>query len=59
VCEPSAFEGELTTEKPKKSQITWYGSNYSRINNAGSRRIVHQIHKLIIPIWSKEELPEV
>jgi len=58
VPEPSAFETELAIEKlesyksPSIDQIPAY------LMKAGGRTICHEIHKLIISIWNKEELPE-
>ena len=56
VPEPSAFElaiGKLKNHKsPGIDQIT------AALIKAGGRAICSVIHKLIISIWNKEELPE-
>jgi len=50
VHEPSAFEVEMTTEKLK--------GHKSQGIRARGITIRSEIHKLINPIWNKEELPE-
>jgi len=40
------------------SQITRYWSNPSNLIKAGGKTIRCEIHKLIISIWNKEELPK-
>jgi len=44
--------------KAKKSHITRYWSNPSRSDYGRGRTIRFEIHKFIISIWNKEELPE-
>ena len=53
VPEPSAFEVELAIEKLKNHT----SPGIDQIP-AGGRTIRCAIHKLIISIWNKEELPE-
>ena len=57
--EPRAFEFEFATEKLKihKSPVIYQLS--AELFKAGGRIIRNVIHKLIISIWNKEELPEV
>jgi hypothetical protein len=44
--------------KAKKSQITSTDKITVELVKAGGRKIRCEIHKLIISIWNKEELPE-
>ena len=57
VPEPSAFEVELTIEKLKNHIITGIEKIPAELIKAGGRTICCEIHKLIISIWNKEELP--
>jgi len=50
VHESSAFEVEMTTEKLK--------GHRSQGIRTGGITICSELHKLINPIWNKEELPE-
>jgi len=58
VTEPSAFEVELTIEKLKSYKSPGIDQTPAYLMKAGGRTICHEIHKLIISIWNKEELPE-
>ena len=59
VPEPSAFLVELAIEKlRKKPQITGVDQIPAELIKARGRKIRCAIHKLIISIWNKEELPE-
>jgi hypothetical protein len=58
VPEPSAFEVEMTTEKLKSHKSPGIDQNPAELVKAGGRTIRFEIHKLIISIWNKEELPE-
>ena len=58
VPEPSAFEIELDIEKLESHKSSGIGQIPAELIKAGSRTICHEIHKLIISIWNKEELPE-
>jgi len=51
VPEPSALEFEMAIEKLKTTQI-------NKLIKVGARTIHSEIHKLIIFVWNKEELPE-
>ena len=58
--EPSAFEFEfeLSIEKLKRHKSPGTGQIPAELTKAGGRPIRCEIHKLIISIWNKEELPE-
>ena len=58
VPEPSAFEVELAIEKLKSHKTPGIDQIPREFIKAGGRTICHAIHKLIISIWNKEELPE-
>jgi len=58
VPKPSDFEGEMDVEKPKKTQITRYLSNPSKLFMAGSRTNHSKIHKLTNYTSIEEEVPE-
>jgi hypothetical protein len=56
--EPSAFEVEMAIEKLKRHRSPGTDHIPAELIKAGSRIIRYEIHKLIISIWNKEELPE-
>jgi hypothetical protein len=56
--EPSAFEVELAVEKLKRHKSPGIDQIPAELVKAGGRTIHSEIHKLIIAIWSKKELPE-
>ena len=58
VPEPSAFEVELAIEKLTSHKSPGIDQIRTEMIKAGGRTIHYEIHKLIIFIWSKEELPE-
>ena len=58
VPEPSAFEVELAIEKLKSHKSPGIDQIPAELIKAGGRTIRCAIHKLIISIWNKEELPE-
>src|SRR5215469_5189205 len=58
VPEPSAFEVELVIEKLKNHKSPGIDQIPAELIKAGARTIRCAIHKLIISIWNKEELPE-
>jgi len=58
VPEPSAFEFELAIEKLKSQKSQGIDQIPAKLIKAGGRTIRCEIHKLIISIWNKEELPE-
>ena len=58
VPEPSAFEVELAIGKLKNHKSPGIDQIPAELIKAGGRRICCAIHKLIISIWNKEELPE-
>jgi len=58
VPEPSAFEAELAIEKLKSHKSPGVEQIPAELIKAGVRTNYHEIHKLIISIWNKEELPE-
>jgi hypothetical protein len=58
VPEPSAFEDEMAIEKLKRHKSPGIDQIPAELIKAGGRIIRSEIHKLIISIWNKEELPE-
>jgi hypothetical protein len=58
VPEPSALEVELAIEKLKSHKSPGVDQIPAELIKAGGRTIRGVIHKLIIAIWNKEELPE-
>ena len=56
--EPSAFEVELAIEKLKNHKSPGTDQIPTELIKAGSRTIRCEIHKLIISIWNKEEMPD-
>ena len=58
VPDPSALEVELAIEKLKSHKLPGVVQIPAELIKAGVRTIRSAIHKLIIAIWNKEELPE-
>jgi len=58
VPEPSAFEFELANGKLKSHKSPGIDQIPAELIKAVGRTIRCEIHKLIIAIWNKEELPE-
>ena len=58
VPEPSAFEVEMAIEKLKNHKPTGIDQIPAELIKAGGRKNRGEIHKLIISIWNKEELPD-
>ena len=58
VPQPSAFEVELDIEKLKSHKSPGIDQMPAELVKPGGRTIHHEIHKLIVSIWNKEELPE-
>jgi hypothetical protein len=58
VPEPSASESELAIEKLKRHKSPGTGQIPAELIKGGGRKIRYEIHKLIISIVNKEELPE-
>ena len=56
--EPSASEVELAMEKLKSHRSPGIDQIPAELIKAGGKTIRCEIHKLIISIWNKEELPE-
>jgi hypothetical protein len=56
--EPSALEFELAIEKLKSHKSPGIDQIPAERIKAGGRTIRCAIHKLIIAIWNKKELPE-
>ena len=56
--EPSAFEFKLAIGKLKNHKSPGIDQIPAELIKAGGRTIGSAIHKLIISIWNKEELPE-
>ena len=56
--EPSAFEVEFGIEKLKSHKSPGIDQIPAELIKAGGGTICHEIHKLIVSIWNKEELPE-
>ena len=57
VPEPSAFEVELAIEMIKSHKSLDIDQILGALIKEGGRTIHYQIHKLIVSIWNKEELP--
>jgi len=57
VPEPSAYGNETAIEKLKRHKSPGTDQISAKIIKAGGRTIRYEIHKLIIFIWTKEELP--
>jgi len=55
---PSAFEVELAIEKLNSHQSQGNDEIPAELIKAGGRTIFSEIHKLIISIWNKQELPQ-
>ena len=58
VPEPYDFEVELAIEKLKSHKSPGIDPIPAELIKAGGRTICYEIHKLVIYIWNKEELPE-
>jgi len=58
VPEPSTFEFELVIEKLKNHKSPGIDQIPAELIKADGRTIHCEIHKLIISIWNKEELPD-
>jgi hypothetical protein len=58
VPEPSAFEVEMAIKKLKSHKSPGIDRIPAELIKAGGRIIRSEIHKLVISIWNKEELPE-
>ena len=56
--EPSAFEVELAIEKLKSHKSPGIDQIPAELIKAGGITIHYEIHKLIISIWNREDLPE-
>ena len=52
------FEVELAIKKLKSHKSPGTDKIPAELIKAGGRTICYDIHKLIIPIWNKEEMPE-
>jgi hypothetical protein len=58
VPQSSALEFELAIEKPRSHKLPDIDQIPAKLFKVGGRKIRYEIHKLIISIWNKEELPE-
>jgi len=58
VHEPSASEFELAIEKLTSYRSPGIDQIPAELIKAGGKTIRCEIHKLIISVWNKEELPE-
>jgi len=58
VPQPSAFEVELAIEKLRSKKSPGIDQIPADLIKEGGRTIRSEIHKLIISIWNKEELPK-
>jgi hypothetical protein len=58
VPQPSAFEVEMAIEKLKRYKSPGIDQIPAELIKAGGSKICCEIHKLIISIWNKEELPD-
>ena len=57
VPEPSPFEVEVAIEKLKSHKSPGIDQIPADLIKEGGRTIRHEIHKLIVSIWNKEESP--
>jgi len=57
VPEPSAFEVELAIENLKSHKSPGTDQIPAELIKTGGRAFRYEIHKLIISIWNKKELP--
>jgi hypothetical protein len=58
VPEPSTFEVEMAIEKLKSYKSLGFDQISAELIKAGGRTICSKIHKLIISIRNKEQLPK-
>jgi hypothetical protein len=58
VPQPSADEFELATEELRSYKLPDIDQIPAKLIKDGGRKIHYEIHKLIISIWNKEEMPE-
>jgi len=58
VPEPSAFDGELATEKLKSHKSPCIDQIPTELIKGGGRTFCFEIHNQIISIWNKEDLPK-
>jgi hypothetical protein len=58
VPQASADEVELATEKLRSYKLPDIDQIPAKLIKEGGRKIHYEIHKLIISIWNKEELPD-
>jgi hypothetical protein len=58
VPDPNASDDELAIEKLKSHKSPSTDQIQAELIKTGGRKICPDIHKLIISIWNKEELPE-
>jgi hypothetical protein len=58
ILEPSASEVEVTIENLKSNKSPGIDQIPVALIKAWGRKIHSEIHKLLISIWNKEELPE-
>ena len=58
VPELSVFDVQLAIEKVKSHKSPGIDQIPAELIKAGGRTICYEIHKLIISVWNKEELPE-
>ena len=58
IPEPSLIEVELAIEKLKRHKATGVDHIPFELIQAGGGKLYEDIHKLIVLIWNKEELPQ-
>jgi len=56
--EPRLIEVELAIEKLRRHKATSVDHIPSKLIHAGGDKLYEEIHKLILLIWNKEELPQ-
>ena len=56
--EPSVFDLEFAVENLRSHKKPGIDQIPAELFKAGGRTIRHEIHKLIISIWNKEEFPD-
>jgi hypothetical protein len=58
VSEPCDFEVEMSVKKLKRYESPGFDQIPTEMIKADGRKILSEIHKIIIFIWNKEEMPE-
>jgi hypothetical protein len=57
VPDPNSFDSEIAIGKLKNFKLPGNGQILAELIQAGGETLHSEIHKLINPVWSKEEIP--